>query len=151
RDTFPTRRSSDLAAALWISPGAAFAQGEDSAPGDDAAGTEGGGQGEGEPNEEAFDEGEFDESEFESGEKGAEGVGDICKIDPAACPTFDMKQEAAKDMNEKILAVQQRFIIKKRRVEFMPFWGVTLNDQFVNHPGLGMGINYYITEVMAIG
>jgi outer membrane beta-barrel protein len=132
------------AAALWVLPGAAFAQGQDSAQGE-PAGKEGGGEGE-------FNEGEFDESAFEEGgEKGAEGVGDICKIDPAACPTFDMKQEAAKDMNEKILAVQQRFIIKKRRVEFMPFWGVTLNDQFVSHPGLGMGINYYITEVMAIG
>jgi outer membrane beta-barrel protein len=139
------------AAALWLLPQTVFAQGaEEAEDGGDAAaeeGGEGGEEGEGE-----FDESQFDESEFEEGgEEGAEGVGDICKIDPAACPTFDMAEEAKKDMNEKILAVQQRFIIKKRRFEFLPFWGVTLNDQFVSHPGLGMGINYYITEVMAVG
>ena len=78
-------------------------------------------------------------------------MGDICKIDPAACPSFDMEKEAKKPLDETILAVQQRFIIKKRRFEFQPFWGQTLNDQFVSHPGVGLGINYYITEVLAIG
>jgi outer membrane beta-barrel protein len=142
------------AAALWLLPQTAFAQeaGEAAAEGGgekaDAAPKEGGeGEGGGE-----FDESEFDESEFEKGgEGGGADVGDICKIDPAACPTFDMKAESEKDMDEKILAVQQRFIIKKRRFEIMPFWGVTLNDQFVKHPGAGLGINYYITEVMAVG
>jgi outer membrane beta-barrel protein len=28
---------------------------------------------------------------------------------------------------------------------------VTLNDQFVNHPGPGLGVNFYITNVLAIG
>lgn len=145
------------AAAIWLLPQTVFAQeaedaaegGGEEAPAEEVGeGGEGeGGEGEGDGE---FDESEFDESEFDQG-AGGEDVGDICKIDPAACPTFDMKAEAEKPMDEKILAVQQRFIIKKRRFEIMPFWGVTLNDQFVKHPGLGMAINYYITEVMAVG
>ena len=140
------------AAALWLLPMTALAQEADEGAGDggdEAAEGEGGEGGEGDE----FDESEFDESEFddEGGGEGGEGVGDICKIDPAACPAFDMQQEADKAMEEKILAVQQRFIIKRHRFEFQPFWGITLNDQFVSHPGPGLGINYYITEVMAVG
>jgi len=148
-----------MAAALWAVPTTALAQedGDDAAEEGGEAADDGGAAapeaGEGKPTE---DVGEFDESEFEETEAagkagGGEGVGDICKIDPAACPTLNMKDEAAKPLDETILAVQQRFIIKRRRVEFQPFWGVTLNDQFVRHPGPGLGINYYITEAMAIG
>jgi hypothetical protein len=34
------------------------------------------------------------------------GLEDICKIDPAACPTLDMKKEAARPIKEQIYAVQ---------------------------------------------
>src|SRR5690606_29936915 len=83
------------AAALWALPATALAQEaeEPTEKGDTAT------EGEapiGEAAEGAeFDEGEFDESEFEeSGEEGGT-VGDICKIDPAACPTLKMDEEAA--------------------------------------------------------
>src|SRR5690606_6188050 len=128
------------AAALWGLPAVGFAQEGEEAPvaedGAEAVGAEGG-------------EEEFDDAEFE-GEEG-EGVGDICEIDPAACPTLDMAKEAAKPLDETIKAVQQRFIIKKHRFELQPFWGITLNDQFVQHPGPGLAANFYITEVMAVG
>lgn len=154
-----TRIGLFAAAALWALPVPALAQEADEAAAEDGAadGTaEEGAPQEGEGGEEEFDETQFDESEFDegggaAGGEGAEDVGDICKIDPAACPVFDMATEAAKPMNEKILAVQQRFIIKKRRFEIQPYWGVTLNDQFVSHPGVGVALNYYITEVMAVG
>ncbi len=136
------------ALALWALPVTALAQEADEAAedgGEASDETKDGETGDGE-----FDESEFDESEFDE-EGGGEGVGDICKLDPAACPVFDMKVEAEKDMQETILAVQQRFVIKKRRFEIQPFWSTTLNDQFVTHPGVGMALNYYITEVMAVG
>lgn len=149
------------AAALWALPATALAQAADETPEKGDAATEGeateGEATEGEatktePAEGAeVGEGEFDESEFEGGEAEGGTVGDICKIDPAACPTLEMDKEAAKELDETILAVQQRFIIKDGRVELMPFWSTTLNDQFVSHPGFGLGINYYITEVMAVG
>lgn len=148
------------AAALWaFPPTLALAQEDEAAEegGESAEGELADGVADGEAAAEGtdteFDDSEFDESEFEGGAKGegAADVSDICKIDPAACPSFNMETEAKKPLDETILAVQQRFIIKKRRFEFQPFWGQTLNDQFVSHPGLGLGINYYITEVLAIG
>jgi outer membrane beta-barrel protein len=80
-----------------------------------------------------------------------EGVGDICKIDPAACPVLDMKKEAARPIRESIYAVQQIYVMRARRFEFNPWWTTSLNDQFVAHPGPGVAINYYISNVFAIG
>jgi hypothetical protein len=36
-----------------------------------------------------------------------ESLDDICKIDPAACPTLDMEREAARPLKEQVYAVQQ--------------------------------------------
>jgi outer membrane beta-barrel protein len=88
------------------------------------------------------------------GDLGAEGegVGDICKIDPAACPVLDLKKEAARPIKESIYAVQQLYVMRARRFEFNPWWNVkSLNDQFVQHASPGIAINYYITNVLAIG
>jgi outer membrane beta-barrel protein len=90
-------------------------------------------------------------AEEEVGEEGPTGLEDICKIDPAACPQLDMQKEAAKPLPEQIFAVQQRFIIKRGRFELNPYWSFTMNDQFVSHPAPGLSINYYLTEVLAIG
>lgn len=79
------------------------------------------------------------------------GLDEICKIDPAACPNLDMDKEAARPIRENIYAVQQIFALRVRRFELNPYWGFTLNDQFVSHPGPGLAINYYITNVLAIG
>jgi outer membrane beta-barrel protein len=85
--------------------------------------------------------------------EGIEGGGleDICKIDPSACPNLDMEKEAARKFNEPLYAVQQIFALRVRRFELNPYWGITLNDQFVNHPGPGLAFNYYITNVLAVG
>jgi hypothetical protein len=39
--------------------------------------------------------------------KKEEGLEDICKIDPAACPNLDMEREAARQFKEPLYAVQQ--------------------------------------------
>lgn len=141
-----TRIALLAAAAFWGFPAVGFAQEGEEAPVAEEAPAEGGE--EAAAPAEGGDE-EFDDAEFEG--EGGEGVGDICEIDPAACPTLDMAKEAAKPLDETIKAVQQRFIIKKHRFELQPFWGITLNDQFVQHPGPGIAANFYITEVMAVG
>lgn len=127
------------ALAFWVIPTTALAQDEE----------ETAGESDGSAETEASADGEATDGEATGEEE--EGLGDICKIDPEACPTLDMKKEAAKPLDETIFAVQQRFIIKKRRFEIQPFWGLTLNDQFVGHPGPGLALNYYITEVLAVG
>lgn len=79
------------------------------------------------------------------------GLGNICKIDPEACPTLDFDKEAARQIREPLFAVQQIFVMRARRLELQPFWGFTLNDQFVSHNAPGIGLNYWITNVLAVG
>lgn len=75
----------------------------------------------------------------------------ICAIDPSACPTIDMNKAAARDMNVKMYAVQQIYALRYHRFEVNPYFGVTMNDQFVLHPGPGVALNWYITNVLAVG
>lgn len=82
---------------------------------------------------------------------GGEGLEDICKIDPTACPNLDMDKEAARQFKEPLYAVQQIFALRVRRFELYPWWGASLNDQFVAHPGPGLAANYYISNVFFAG
>ena len=85
------------------------------------------------------------------GDAGEGGLGDICKIDPTACPTIDLDKAAARDMHEQIYAVQQIYALRYHRFEVNPYFGITLNDQFVSHDGPGLALNFYITNVLAVG
>jgi outer membrane beta-barrel protein len=133
-------------------------EGDDEADDDEAGDDEADEEGEGD--DEADEEGEGDD-EADEGEVGAEGEGAaeapesdlaaICKIDPDACPSLDIDKEAARQIREPLYAMQQIFVLRRQRVEFQPFWGFTLNDQFVSHDGPGLGFNYWITNVLAVG
>jgi hypothetical protein len=79
------------------------------------------------------------------------GLGDICKIDPTACPTIDLDKSAARDMHEQMYAVQQIYALRYHRFEVNPYFSLTMNDQFVSHNGPGLALNFYITNVVAIG
>jgi outer membrane beta-barrel protein len=86
-----------------------------------------------------------------AGDTGAAGGG-ICEIDPTACPkTGDIKTLAARPVKAEVYAVQQIYALRRGRFEINPYWSFSLNDQFVTHPGPGIGINYYLTNVLAIG
>lgn len=75
----------------------------------------------------------------------------ICKIDPSACPTVNLQEAAKKDMREQMYAVQQIYALRYHRFEIQPAWNFTMNDQFVSHPGPVLGLNFYVTNVLAIG
>jgi outer membrane beta-barrel protein len=80
------------------------------------------------------------------------GGGGICDIDPSACPKAeDISKAANKTVAAEVYAVQQIYALRYHRLEIKPYWGVTLNDQFVSHPGPGIDINFYITNVLALG
>jgi outer membrane beta-barrel protein len=148
-----------VAAALGLLPAHAWAQVKVKAKAEasaEAAPAEGEASGDvaGEAGAEAPAEGAEAGAEVPGGEEvpaGEGGLEDICKIDPAACPNLDMDKEAARDIREQIYAVQQLFALRVRRFELNPYWNVTLNDQFVQHPGPGLALNYYITNVLAVG
>ena len=144
-----------VALALGIFPATAAAQVKAGAKASASASTEGDAAAEGETKAEgeAPAEGEAAAKEGEAAAGADEGSGleDICKIDPAACPNLDMEKEAARKFNEPLYAVQQIFALRVRRFELNPYWGISLNDQFVSHPAPGLAFNYYITNVLAVG
>lgn len=82
----------------------------------------------------------------------AEGGGGICEIDPTACPkASDIQALANKPVRADVYAVQQIYALRRGRFELMPYWSFSLNDQFVSHLGPGLGVNYYLTNVLAVG
>lgn len=86
------------------------------------------------------------------GATGGAAGGSICEIDPSMCPKEgDIKGQAERKLSEEVYAVQQIYFLRRGRFEFNPYWSFSLNDQFVGHPGPGIGINYYLTNVLAIG
>lgn len=147
-----------VVAGLLALPLGAAAQPEEEAPAE-AEGAEEGTEGEGEAGEgeggEGTDPVDAELPEELGGGEGGDAVGggisDICEVDPEACPEIDFEKEAARDLNEQVYAVQQIFAIKARRFELQPYWSFTLNDQFVSHPGPGLAVNYYLTNVLAVG
>jgi outer membrane beta-barrel protein len=81
---------------------------------------------------------------------------DICKITPdapqcTAAAKVDIAAEAKKTTHAEVYAVQQLYVLRAQRFEINPYWVTTLNDQFVSHPGPGLALNYYITQVLAVG
>ena len=86
----------------------------------------------------------------DDGEDGG-GLGDICQIDPSACPTINMDEAAKRPLDAQIYAVQQIYALREGRFEINPYAGLTMNDQFVSHPAFGLAINYYITNVIGVG
>lgn len=126
-----------VAAGLLLAPGYALAQESDELPVED---------------EQIIDI-DADESLLDDFAEDDElgGLGDICAIDPSACPTVDMSDAAERALGEQMYAVQQIYALRQRRVEIQPTWSFSLNDQFVNHPGPVLAVNYYITNVLAVG
>jgi outer membrane beta-barrel protein len=87
---------------------------------------------------------------------GDTGGMDICQITPdapqcAAAKEFNLTAEAKKTVRAEIYAVQQQYVIKSGRFEVMPYFSITMNDQFVGHDAPGLALNYYITQVLAVG
>jgi outer membrane beta-barrel protein len=81
---------------------------------------------------------------------------DICQITPDAdvCKAqkeINLAQEAKKTIRAEIYAVQQQYVIKAQRFEIQPYFEFTMNDQFVSHNAPGLALNYYITQVLAVG
>jgi len=91
-----------------------------------------------------------------TGEAGASGEGDLIgsladEGDAKAKPVADDTGPKPSEVSEEIYAVQQIYALRKNRVELAPNFGFTLNDPYVSHPAFGAGLNYWVTNVLAIG
>ncbi len=100
----------------------------------------------------SFSEGE---SEGGSGTTGSgDVIGDLAGGDGSAGTATASTREAPErqeEAREEIYAVQQIYALRINRVELLPSYSATLNDPFVSHSGLGLGINYWWTNVLALG
>ncbi|HEY8431277.1 MAG TPA: outer membrane beta-barrel domain-containing protein [Sandaracinaceae bacterium] len=56
-----------------------------------------------------------------------------------------------REAREEIFAVQQIYALRINRVEIAPSAAFSLNDPFVSHAAVSIGLNYWWTNVLAIG
>jgi outer membrane beta-barrel protein len=104
-----------------------------------------------------------DEAGFDAeGEAGAEGEGeaDVGGGDIFAELTEEdggLEEDPAsvapreKEAVEEIYAVQRMYVLRNGRFELAPSLAQTFNDPYVSHPALAVGLNYWVTNVLAIG
>ena len=64
---------------------------------------------------------------------------------------IDLAATAKKQLHPEVYAMEQIPNLRRKRFEIQPYWGFSLNDQFVSHVGPGLALNYYISHVLAIG
>ncbi len=55
------------------------------------------------------------------------------------------------EASEEIFAIQQIYALRNSRVEVSPSWSFTINDQYVSHQAPGIALNYWFTNVLAVG
>lgn len=59
--------------------------------------------------------------------------------------------ERPTETSEEIYAVQQIYALRLHRVELAPSAAFTINDPYLSHVGAGLALNYWWTNVLAIG
>ena len=89
--------------------------------------------------------------EAEEGAGGGDLIGDLVEADDATATQAADTGPRPTEVVEEIYAVQQIYALRKNRVELMPSFGFTLNDPYVSHPNVGLGVNYWVTNVLAVG
>lgn len=67
------------------------------------------------------------------------------KLDP------ESEESLIKNEMGLIVVVQRQRMLKKKRFEIAPQFGLTINDPYVRHYTLGLDLNYWLTNRMAIG
>jgi outer membrane beta-barrel protein len=80
--------------------------------------------------------------------------GDLIEELAAADDTEDGPAELTpqrEEIAEEIYAVQQIYALRLKRLELAPSVAFTLNDPYIKRYGLGFAMNYWFTNVLAIG
>ncbi len=80
-------------------------------------------------------------------------IGDLATSggDTTATTTTRDEPVQREEAREEIYAVQQVYALRINRVEITPSVSFSLNDPFVSHTGVGLGLNYWWTNVLALG
>lgn len=101
---------------------------------------------------------EFSLDEVEEEEPAAaepsESQGDLIEDLAAGEPSTEGPTEPEpqrEEVTEEIYAVQQIYALRLNRFELAPSAAFTLNDPYLKRYGLGLAMNYWFTNVLAIG
>lgn len=78
-------------------------------------------------------------------------IGDLAADTSGPSKSAEETGPKPKEVSEEIYAVQQIYALRKKRLEIMPSFGFSLNDPYVSHNNIGVGLNFWITNVLAIG
>ena len=144
--------------AALLLPAAAHAQGGFDFSDEGGGDTGGEAEGEGEPEGFSFGEGEeaAEGAEGTEGAEGAEGEGGGfleglggIEEDSGTGPIREGPRPT--ESAEEIYAVQQVYALRINRLEISPSIAATLNDPFMSHTAIGVGLNYWFTNVLAVG
>jgi outer membrane beta-barrel protein len=96
---------------------------------------------------------EVDEEDSKTA-KESESQGDLFEELAASDDAEDGPAEPApqrEEIAEEIYAVQQIYALRLKRLELAPSVAFTLNDPYLKHYGLGLAMNYWFTNVLALG
>ena len=128
---------------------------------DDAEGGDTGEEGTGDTGDAGDDSGLVMEGDEGGGEGGDEGggldfgdtgdvIGDLAGGGEEDQGARDRAPRSTETV-EEIYAVQQIYALRINRVEVAPNVGFTMNDPYVSHTSVGLALNYWWTNVLAIG
>lgn len=89
----------------------------------------------------------------EGGDTGGSGsIDDLLGGGDGATPRKgDRKLSETRIAWSDILVVVRKPFLKVSRLELLPTWGVTMNDNIIQHVQLAGNLNYYLTDVLAVG
>jgi outer membrane beta-barrel protein len=78
-------------------------------------------------------------------------IGDLAAEGDEGLGAGGEQRERAKETVEEIYAIQRIFALRLNRLELAPSVGFNINDPYVSHPALGLALNYWFTNVLAVG
>lgn len=110
---------------------------------------------EGEPEIEIEGEGEAqpEEPEIEiegEGEPAPDLASDLASTEPAKADEVIQLQETRVSWQDVVVVMRKPFL-KVRRFDFMPTFGITMNDNIIQHVSAGGQASYYLTDVLSVG
>lgn len=90
-------------------------------------------------------------AEAEAAPASADPIADLASEGETQADTAVRDAPTRGEAAEEIYAVQQIFALRINRVELIPTVSFTLNDPYISHTGIGLGLNYWWTNVLALG
>jgi outer membrane beta-barrel protein len=98
-----------------------------------------------------------EEGEPEEVTEEPQGEGEGGTIELGGDATAGVEEKADLKLGENrvswqdIVTVVRKPFLKVRRIQLLPMWGVTMNDNIIRHLQLTLALNYFLTDVLAVG